>query len=83
MHRGGALFVTFARNLSVSNVHFTRLGGNAVLLSDAVRNASFESSEFSWWIGDNGILQMGGKRKFWGKFWGKGKFWSGSTAPTT
>ena len=61
MHRGGAVFATFARNLSVTNVHFTRLGGNAVTLSEWVRDASFVGSEFSW-IGDNGILQLGSVR---------------------
>ena len=58
MHRGGALFARYAENLTVSNVHFTRLGGNAVMLSEWVRHASFTGCEFSW-IGDNGISQMG------------------------
>ena len=62
MH-GGALFVTLARNLYVTDVHLTRLGGNAVALSEMVRDASFacSESEFSW-IGDNGILQLGSVR---------------------
>lgn len=58
MHRGGALFATGASELSIEGVHFTRLGGNAVMLSEYVRNTSFHSCEFSW-VGDSGIGQMG------------------------
>ena len=58
MHRGGALFVTGASDLSIERVHFTRLGGNAVMLSEYVRDSTFQKCEFSW-IGDSGIGQMG------------------------
>eukprot|EP01046_Picozoa_sp_COSAG06_P050401 COSAG06_NODE_7974_length_2314_cov_3.632957_2_plen_146_part_00 len=58
MHRGGALFATGVSGLTVEGVHFTRLGGNAVMLSEYSRDSSFVGSEFSW-IGDSAIAQMG------------------------
>eukprot|EP01051_Picozoa_sp_SAG22_P001404 SAG22_NODE_54_length_23787_cov_12.917511_17_plen_101_part_00 len=44
MHRGGAVFVTDASGLHVEGCHFTRTGGNAVMLSDRVRAARFEGA---------------------------------------
>ena len=58
MHRGGAVFATGVTGLQVESVHFTRLGGNAVMLSEYARDSSFTGCEFSW-IGDSGIGQMG------------------------
>ena len=58
MHRGGAVLATGVSALSIEGVHFTRLGGNAVMLSEYARDTSFHGCEFSW-IGDSGIGQMG------------------------
>ena len=58
MHRGGAVFATGVSGLTVERVHFTQLGGNAVMLSEYARETTFHSCEFSW-IGDSGISQLG------------------------
>ena len=58
MHRGGAVAVTGVEGMRVTNCHFDRLGGNAMLVSEYARDTRITGSEFSW-IGDNAISQMG------------------------
>ena len=48
MHRGGAVFATGVSGLTFDGVHFERLGGNAVMLSEFTRDTSFTACEFSW-----------------------------------
>jgi hypothetical protein len=58
LHRGGALFVEGAEQLSVSQCTFTLLDGNALFLSGYTRNMTIANSSFSY-IGDNAMAAWG------------------------
>ena len=51
LYRGGALFLEGTENTTISNCHFNRLDGNAIMLSSYNRHAHITESEFAW-IGD-------------------------------
>ena len=58
IHRGGALFVEGVDRFLLQNCLFFSPGGNAVLLSNYVRNAVIESNEFVY-VGDSAIAAIG------------------------
>ena len=57
-HRGAAVFVEGAVAPTIRDCRFVRVDGNAVFLSNFVRNASITDSEFAF-TGDNGITMIG------------------------
>jgi len=58
VHRGGAIFVERAEHILVQNCLFDSPGGNALFLSNYVRDAVIEGNEFVW-VGDNAIVAVG------------------------
>jgi hypothetical protein len=58
IHRGGAIFVEGAQNVSISGCSFDQLDGNALFLSRFVRDCVVRDNDFSK-IGDSGILVVG------------------------
>ena len=58
VHRGAAVFVQNAERISVDNVKFDQVGGNAVFFSSYVVNSSVTNSDF-WRTGDSAILAVG------------------------
>ena len=58
LHRGGALFVEGAENVTVEQCAFTLLDGNALFLSGYVRNAALLNNTFAF-IGDNAMAAWG------------------------
>ena len=58
LHRGGALFMEGAEQISVLSCNFTLLDGNAVFLSGHTRNVTIANSTFSY-IGDNAMASWG------------------------
>jgi hypothetical protein len=61
IHRGAAVFVEGAENVTVEACKFTRLGGNAIMFADYVRDAAVVDSEFVW-IGDSAVATLGTTR---------------------
>ena len=58
LHRGGALFVEDAENVTVEQCSFTLLDGNALFLSGYVRGAALLNNTFAF-IGDNAMAAWG------------------------
>ena len=58
IHRGGAIFVEGVDDFLLQNCLFFSPGGNAVFLSDYVRNAIIEGNEFIY-TGDSAIAAVG------------------------
>ena len=58
IHRGGALVIEGAVGVTVSDCLFDSVGGHGIVLSDFVRHATIEKSEFRW-IGDSAIVSLG------------------------
>lgn len=58
IHKGGAIFVEGADGLLLQNCLFFSPGGNAVFLSNYVRNAVIEGNEFVY-VGDSAIAAVG------------------------
>ena len=58
IHRGGAIFVEGVDGFLIQNCLFFSPGGNAVFLSDYVRNAVIEHNEFVY-TGDSAIASLG------------------------
>ena len=58
IHRGGAVFVEGADGLTVQKCRFDSTGGNALFLSNYIRNAVVEDSEFKY-TGDSAIAAVG------------------------
>ena len=56
--RSAAVFLEGTRGVTVSNCNFTRLDGNALLVSGFNRNATVATNTFSW-IGDNAVIVWG------------------------
>ncbi len=61
IHRGGAVFATGTEGARFTDVHFTRLAGNALFFSDYCKEPFVGNSEFSW-IGDSGLALVGSTR---------------------
>eukprot|EP01118_Nematostelium_gracile_P006845 TRINITY_DN2209_c0_g1_i1.p1 TRINITY_DN2209_c0_g1~~TRINITY_DN2209_c0_g1_i1.p1 ORF type:complete len:341 (+),score=99.83 TRINITY_DN2209_c0_g1_i1:420-1442(+) len=58
MQRSAALFFEGTVDLTVSNNYFTRLDGNALILSGFHRYAELSYNQFKW-IGDSGMVSWG------------------------
>ena len=58
MHRGGALFLQGASNVSLSQLSFDQLEGNAVTLSNFVVGCSVVDCDF-WRTGDSAVVAVG------------------------
>ena len=58
VHRGAAVIVEGAENVSISDSFFYSPGGNGLLLNNYVRGAVIEGNEFVW-VGDNAIVAVG------------------------
>ena len=61
IHRNGALFIEGAQNIAVDNCLFSNIGGNALFLSNFIRNAIISNNEFVW-IGDSAIAAIGSSK---------------------
>lgn len=58
LHRGGAVHIEGAENVTISDCKFNRLDGNAIMLAGYCRHAHIRRSEFSW-IGNGAIATWG------------------------
>ena len=58
MHRGGALFIENAENITVYGSRFNRVDGNAVFLSRHTRDVTVERCDFEW-LGMGGVTTWG------------------------
>ncbi|XP_028405678.1 uncharacterized protein LOC114528250 [Dendronephthya gigantea] len=58
IHRNGALFIEGGENVVVESCLFTNIGGNALFLSNYIRDAIISNNEFVW-IGDSAIAAIG------------------------
>ena len=61
IHRNGALFIEGAEIVTVDNCLFINIGGNALFLSNYIRNAVVSNNEFVW-IGDSAIAAIGSSK---------------------
>eukprot|EP00117_Sycon_ciliatum_P027518 scpid47591/ scgid22337/ Uncharacterized protein ywoF len=58
IHRGAAFFMQGVTMATVTNCTFSAVGGNAVFLSEYVRNCTVSHNEIAW-SGDSGIALVG------------------------
>ena len=58
IHRSGTIFVEGAKNFVIRNCTFDSPGGNALMLSNYIRDSVVEDNEFVW-IGDSAIVLLG------------------------
>jgi hypothetical protein len=58
VHRGAAFFAEDAERISMRQLQFDQVDGNAVFFSDLVRNSSVEDCDF-WRIGESALLTVG------------------------
>ena len=58
LRRSAAVFVEGADNFTIKNCVFDSPGGNALMLSNYIRNSVIESNEFVW-VGDSAIVLIG------------------------
>jgi hypothetical protein len=58
LHRGGAILVENAFNVSIHDCNFFRLDGNAIFLSRRTRMVQIERNHFQW-LGENAIATWG------------------------
>jgi hypothetical protein len=58
IHRGAALFVEDAENITVDKCSFNQTGGNGVFFSNHVTDSVVSSSEFAF-LGDSAIASVG------------------------
>ena len=58
IHRGGAVYLTNTRHVTVTRCRFTQLGGNAVVLSNWNRRAVVSANEFAW-LGESAVVLLG------------------------
>lgn len=58
VHRSGTVFIEGAENITISNCLFYAVGGNALTLSNYVRNTLVLKNEFVW-SGDSAIILLG------------------------
>lgn len=61
IHRNGALFIEGGENIVVDSCLFTNIGGNALFLSNYIRDAVISNNEFVW-IGDSAIAAIGSSK---------------------
>jgi len=58
LHRGGAIFIENASNVTISGCSFFRLDGNAIFLSRKTRHVHIQRNHFEW-LGENAIATWG------------------------
>jgi hypothetical protein len=58
VHRGGTVYLTNTRNITITHNLFTQLGSNGVALIDYNDATSITSNEFVW-LADSGIILVG------------------------
>lgn len=58
VHRGAALFVQDAENVTIAGLRFGQVGGNGVMLSNHVTDSLVADCDFRW-SGDSAILLLG------------------------
>eukprot|EP01043_Picozoa_sp_COSAG02_P042302 COSAG02_NODE_3586_length_6523_cov_2.494630_5_plen_594_part_01 len=58
VHRGGAVFIEAARNITIESCKFNQTGGNAIVLSGYVTDSAIVQNEFER-IGDSAIVLLG------------------------
>ena len=58
LHRGGALVIEGAEGVAVEGCTFTRVDGNAVMLSGYTRDVLLADNDFSW-LGDCAMAAWG------------------------
>ena len=58
IHRGGAVFLENAQDVSIQECLFLRTGGNAVVVSGYAKRTHIANTEFAW-IGDSAIVTLG------------------------
>lgn len=58
IHRGASFFIQGATNVAIQNCSFNAVGGNAIFLSEYVRNATIEYNEITL-TGDSAIAAVG------------------------
>jgi hypothetical protein len=58
VHRGGAVFIEAAHNITIKRCLFNQTGGNAILLSGSVTDSAVVENEFER-IGDSAIVLLG------------------------
>ena len=58
IHRGGAVFIEGAENITIAQSLFTQVATNALVLSNWNRNVTVTHNEFVW-LGDSGIIIVG------------------------
>jgi hypothetical protein len=58
LHRGGTIYLTNTRNVTITHNLFTQLGSNAVALIDYNDGTSITLNEFVW-LTDSGIILVG------------------------
>jgi len=63
LYRGGAVHLEGTENVTISDCHFRRLDGNAVMISGYNRYAHITKSEFSW-IGDGAMATWGDTKEY-------------------
>ena len=61
IHRGGAVFVEGAANVTLDGLRFDQCDGNALFLSNAVRDCVVKDCDF-WRTGDSAIAVVGSTR---------------------
>jgi len=58
LHRGGAIFIENASNVTISGCNFFRLDGTAIFLSRKTRHIHIRHNHFEW-LGENAIATWG------------------------
>ena len=58
LHRGGTLYLSNTRNVTITDNLFTQLGSNAIALIDYNEDTSITLNEFVWLV-DSGIILVG------------------------
>jgi len=61
IHRGAAVFIEGAENISLTSIKFDQLDGNGVFLSNHVKGSSISDNDF-WRTGDSCVLAVGSSR---------------------
>jgi Right handed beta helix region len=63
LHRGGAIYVEQADNITIQNCTFSRLDGNAIFVYGRTRSVTIRDSIFEW-LGESAIALLGETDKF-------------------
>ena len=58
VHRGGTIYLTNTKNISITHNLFTQLGSNGIAVIDYNNANSITSNEFAW-LADSGVILVG------------------------